>query len=850
MILAHLGDLHLGYRAYDRLEQGRNARERDVERAFERAVQELIRLEPDLLLLVGDIFDDPRPPPSALLALVRGIDTLRSSLPGVRVLAVAGRRDTPLSPADPGPVAALDALAGVEAVAGTARSVYLEDEGLHALLVPYRAAVEEPWLELRPDPEARRNLLVVPGGIGSRGPEVRLSDWDYVALGGGHSHGQVAATASRAGSLERVGPRPWEEAAEEKGFVTHDLERRRSAFHLVSGRPVVELAPTPVDPADPGSINERIREVVEGIPGGVADKVVHLDIEGLRPDQQELLDARYLARVRREALHLHVEIRPRPSSGSRGRLGAPGALLERLRAVLQEGGAPPEEAEGVMERAEAILDWNDDAAPSPQPGRGGPVLVEGADPVLGSVSLELAPGLTALLAEHHRAREALVSLVGRWWDDRSGAGAADPRLLWPEPGLRLKDLLTVQVRAAARSRALDAVEGALGELRGGAGSDPGGAQRSQEIEDPEEELRRLAGRIRRLEGIPEELRALERELRELRATAAEVGGDLEFRTMEWLRERQDAETHLQAYRDRARELKARYREIESAGEDASCPTCGRPLGEHRGRVIDALREEWEAVVQDGQWWKRRREQLEPKPEHLQELEGRSLRLHAAIEELAERLERRRAELDDVGALRSQEADLRSRLRSEPGERDGAGPGGPRDARLLRRALERVRTEILDEARDKVLLETGDLLGAVSGGRYGALVERDGSLAFLLDGRPEPIFSREDRAMAALAVRLGGAVAAAEAGAPLPPLLVLGPDLDALPTEEWVAAVWAIRKRSDRLVRVAIVSHREKLERAPEAFQAVLDVEPGAYADEEGGEARRLPVAAATIRLDS
>ncbi|MEX2528069.1 MAG: hypothetical protein WEA09_10575 [Gemmatimonadota bacterium] len=124
-------------------------------------------------------------------------------------------------------------------------------------------------------------------------------------------------------------------------------------------------------------------------------------------------------------------------------------------------------------------------------------------------------------------------------------------------------------------------------------------------------------------------------LMELRADAAEVQGDLEARTMEWLRERQDAETNLEAYRSRARELRDRLREVESRKEGYPCPTCHRPLGSTAGEVREHFQEEWESVVQDGTWWKRRREQLELKPPALRDLERQALRLHARLENAAQ-----------------------------------------------------------------------------------------------------------------------------------------------------------------------------------------------------------------------
>lgn len=151
------------------------------------------------------------------------------------------------------------------------------------------------------------------------------------------------------------------------------------------------------------------------------------------------------------------------------------------------------------------------------------------------------------------------------------------------------------------------------------------------------------------------MRVLEDQLSVLRADATEVAGDLEVETMEWHRERQDAETHLRAYRDRARELKGRLETLQSSREDAPCPTCGRLLEEYHEKVLAVLQDEWDSVVGDGKWWRRRTEQLELMPEALREVESRSIRMHADVEALAEQVEMARSavrELEDLKILRA------------------------------------------------------------------------------------------------------------------------------------------------------------------------------------------------------
>ena len=160
MLLVHLSDLHLGHRAYDRAERGKNVRERDVALAFQRAVKEVIRLEPDLILLVGDIFDRPDPPPGALVALAQGLESIRSAIPETKVFMVAGARDLPRPLTDPGALAALDPFPNVEAATGRARSVFVPELETNLQLVPHGAVIRRPYPELRTRPDARWNLLL------------------------------------------------------------------------------------------------------------------------------------------------------------------------------------------------------------------------------------------------------------------------------------------------------------------------------------------------------------------------------------------------------------------------------------------------------------------------------------------------------------------------------------------------------------------------------------------------------------------------------------------------------------------------------------------------------------------
>ena len=324
MIIAHLADLHLGFSAYERHDRGQNVREADVADVFMRAVEEVSRLSPDVVLVAGDVFDRPDPPSAALVTFARGLEALRVALPQIPVFVVAGPRDTPTRPGDPGVLAALDTVPGVEAVAIKPRSVYVGGGVLHVHLLPHRVSLAEPAVPPDPDPTARGNVLVTHalferGGSGAqsgnvpapRGPRIDPNAWDYVALGGEHVQRAPFPHVRWAGSLERVGWRPW-----------------------------VSLAPIRVDPGDPDRLKRRVREVTDEVPGGIDGKVVLVRVQGAAPSDLAGLTDDLLPGLRNRALHLSAVLEDATRSP-----GTPAEdLRPRLTELLQDEGVAPEQA--------------------------------------------------------------------------------------------------------------------------------------------------------------------------------------------------------------------------------------------------------------------------------------------------------------------------------------------------------------------------------------------------------------------------------------------------------------------------------------------------------------------------
>ncbi|MBA4156478.1 MAG: SMC family ATPase [Gemmatimonadetes bacterium] len=175
------------------------------------------------------------------------------------------------------------------------------------------------------------------------------------------------------------------------------------------------------------------------------------------------------------------------------------------------------------------------------------------------------------------------------------------------------------------------------------------------------ELQRSTERLARIEQAPQLLERYASELETTRAEQLEVEEALDARKTAWLRDRQDAETKLLSFRDRGAELKEQIRQIREAGPAGKCPTCERALGADFERLLGALEDQWRNVVQDGKWWKSRRDQLEPRPQDLTALETRLATVVAAANEKARKHARCEGAVQELRTLQEEHAKRAARL---------------------------------------------------------------------------------------------------------------------------------------------------------------------------------------------
>ena len=357
MRLVHLADLHLGYRQYHRLTpSGINQREADVAFAFRGAIDQVIALQPDIVVIAGDIFHTVRPMNPAIIDAYQQFHRLSAELPDAVKIMVAGNHDRPRA-TETGCILNLFSRLGMHAVVDAPQRFTFPDRDLAILAVPDLPGALPP---LTPDADAKYNVLVLHGEIeGMLPPHIARSDrstveisrealaapsWGYVALGHFHVHREIAPNAYYSGSLDYTSANPWGELVEEraaglpgKGFVEYDLDTATHRFHHVEpARALIDLEPIMARGLSAAELDAAIRDRVEQCDGGIADRVVRLVVRDVPRHIVRDLDHKSLRDYKRRALHFHLDTR-RPELLRLSASGAPGrrpTLLETVESYL------------------------------------------------------------------------------------------------------------------------------------------------------------------------------------------------------------------------------------------------------------------------------------------------------------------------------------------------------------------------------------------------------------------------------------------------------------------------------------------------------------------------------------
>ena len=363
MRIVHLADLHLGFRQYQRqTERGLNQREADVAVAFRKAIDKVIELKPDVILVAGDVFHAVRPTNPAILHAYLQFARLRESLPDTIVVMIAGNHDTPRT-TETGWILRLFGSIGITVVEEEPKHLRFGDLSIFA--VP---SVSPPQtLRFEPDTTATYKVLLFHNLLDDvavrLGPHARNAHnsslrainpeaWDYVAMGHYHVYDRLAPNAFYAGAIEYTSSNIWGEVDEEKrkgirgkGFIEYDLATRTHKFHeLPLARRVVDLRQIEAGGMTAGELSDAICAAVDGCDGGIDDRIVRLIVRDVPRHILRDVDHRKIREFKRRALNFLLDARKPDPVRLEAVGGAPGrraSLAETVKAMLEQREVTP-----------------------------------------------------------------------------------------------------------------------------------------------------------------------------------------------------------------------------------------------------------------------------------------------------------------------------------------------------------------------------------------------------------------------------------------------------------------------------------------------------------------------------
>jgi exonuclease SbcC len=146
-----------------------------------------------------------------------------------------------------------------------------------------------------------------------------------------------------------------------------------------------------------------------------------------------------------------------------------------------------------------------------------------------------------------------------------------------------------------------------------------------------------------------------------RATLTAVTLEAEDQRSAWVRDAQDARTKRQGLLDQFQELKDQRQRIVAAGAEGVCPTCARPLGAEFAKVLELLDRQIEEVRSNGNYYKKRIDQLQQEPATLTEVDQRRLTLEAELSHATAELGRLNAQAQEARPLREEQQRLQQRV---------------------------------------------------------------------------------------------------------------------------------------------------------------------------------------------
>lgn len=326
MIGMAAADLHLGFRAWHKVEAGRNLRELDVETAWLRVVEAVVEENPEIFTIAGDIFHHPRVSDHAKAAYIDGLLRILRETETI-IFVVCGNHDaakttdtlTPILLAGEIDPERLKVVTEVKRI----RVETWRGNDVCVTCVPFVDLKEARNYELTPHPEAAVNVLcihaAVRGQASAKLPKFYAGEdsfdvagaayeWDVIACGDFHEYRRLHddALAFYSGSIERTSSNIWDETAE-KVVVRYDTSTMELTKIPTGARGMLDFQ---LEGAGADRVNEELERIRDE--ERIGGKVVRLKAAEFPREERPKLDWALIRELRGRAAHFYFDLRYAP----------------------------------------------------------------------------------------------------------------------------------------------------------------------------------------------------------------------------------------------------------------------------------------------------------------------------------------------------------------------------------------------------------------------------------------------------------------------------------------------------------------------------------------------------------
>lgn len=298
MQIIHFSDTHLGFQAFDVVNAGGiNAREQDIYDAFERVVDRILAVKPEVVIHSGDFFHRPSP---SNRALTHGMEQLKRICDAkIPVVVIAGNHETPKTIYNSPILRALRNLECVYPIFGETWEKF-EFDGAVVHGIPHINDNRILYRELeRLEPLAGKfNILMLHTSLGKKflmeeyGEQVfpaefdaKLAGFQYIALGHWHNFQKIDVhpNAWYSGSTERLSDT---EIGTEKGFINLGFGKNNEpaiAFEAIPARPWLKWELNRCHELSVAEIEATLETFMSG--NTIRGAIISLIFNDIRPEQ-------------------------------------------------------------------------------------------------------------------------------------------------------------------------------------------------------------------------------------------------------------------------------------------------------------------------------------------------------------------------------------------------------------------------------------------------------------------------------------------------------------------------------------------------------------------------------------